>query len=80
MNSFKAEYQVEEMAQALEVSSSGFQAHQHKPQGRVANRISDFWNGSSRSLARAVERTAARASRPLCAERDNAATKITLHG
>jgi len=33
MNSLQAEYRVEEMAQALEVSSSGFYAHQHKPEG-----------------------------------------------
>jgi transposase InsO family protein len=33
MNALQAEYQVEEMAQALEVSSSGFHAHQHKPEG-----------------------------------------------
>jgi transposase InsO family protein len=33
MNTLKAEYQVEELAQALEVTSSGFYAHQHKPQG-----------------------------------------------
>ncbi len=31
MNTLKADYQVEEMAQALEVSPSGFYAHQHKP-------------------------------------------------
>ena len=29
----KAEYQVETLAQTLEVSSSGYYAHQHKPQG-----------------------------------------------
>jgi putative transposase len=33
MNQLKAEYQVQEMAQALEVSPSGFYAHQHKPEG-----------------------------------------------
>jgi putative transposase len=33
MNTLKAEYQVEELAQALEVTSSGFYAHQHKPRG-----------------------------------------------
>jgi putative transposase len=33
MNNLQAEYQVEEMAQALEVSSGGFYAHQHKPEG-----------------------------------------------
>jgi putative transposase len=33
MNHLKAEYQVEELAQALEVSPSGFYAHQHKPEG-----------------------------------------------
>jgi putative transposase len=33
MNQLKADYQVQEMAQALEVSPSGFYAHQHKPQG-----------------------------------------------
>lgn len=33
MNTLHAEYQVEDMAQALEVSSSGFYAHQHKPRG-----------------------------------------------
>jgi putative transposase len=32
----KADYQVQELAQALEVSPSGFYAHQHKPQGRRA--------------------------------------------
>lgn len=32
MNQLKVDYQVEEMAQALEVSSSGFYAHQHKPE------------------------------------------------
>jgi transposase InsO family protein len=36
MKSLKAEYQVEELAQALEVSSSGFYAHQHKPEGMRA--------------------------------------------
>jgi len=36
MNSLKAEYQVETLAQALEVSASGFYAHQHKPQGARA--------------------------------------------
>jgi transposase InsO family protein len=36
MNRLKAEYQVQELAQALEVSPSGFYAHQHKPQGRRA--------------------------------------------
>jgi len=33
MNQLKADYQVQELAQALEVSPSGFYAHQHKPQG-----------------------------------------------
>jgi len=33
MNELKADYQVEELAQALEVSPSGFYAHQHKPEG-----------------------------------------------
>lgn len=33
MNALQAEYQVETLAQALEVSPSGFYAHQHKPQG-----------------------------------------------
>ena len=33
MNQLKAEYQVQELAQALEVSPSGFYAHQHKPKG-----------------------------------------------
>jgi transposase InsO family protein len=36
MNILKAEYQVQELAQALEVSPSGFYAHQHKPEGRRA--------------------------------------------
>jgi len=36
MNQLKADYQVQELAQALEVSPSGFYAHQHKPQGRRA--------------------------------------------
>ena len=30
MNHLKAEYQVEELAHTLEVSPSGFYAHQHK--------------------------------------------------
>jgi len=38
MNDLQAEYQVEEMAQALEVSPSGFYAHQHKPDGARARR------------------------------------------
>ena len=33
MNNLKAEYQVEALAQGLEVSPSGFYAHQHKSQG-----------------------------------------------
>jgi len=33
MNTLKAHYQVEELAQTLEVSASGFYAHQHKSQG-----------------------------------------------
>lgn len=33
MNTLKAQYQVEELAQTLEVSSSGFYAHQHKARG-----------------------------------------------
>lgn len=33
MSDLQAECQVEEMAQALEVSASGFYAHQHKPDG-----------------------------------------------
>jgi putative transposase len=33
MNTLKAQYQVEELAQTLEVSSSGFHAHQHKDRG-----------------------------------------------
>jgi len=32
MNTLNAEYQVEELAQTLEVSASGFYAHQHQPQ------------------------------------------------
>jgi len=36
MNHLKADYQVEEMAQALEVTASGFYAHQHKPEGARA--------------------------------------------
>jgi putative transposase len=36
MNSLKADYQVEELAQTLEVTSSGFYAHQHKPEGKRA--------------------------------------------
>ena len=33
MNLLKADYQVDQLAQALEVTSSGFYAHQHKPDG-----------------------------------------------
>lgn len=33
MNTLKAQYQVEELAQTLEVSCSGFYAHQHKARG-----------------------------------------------
>ena len=33
MNTLQADYQVQEMARALEVSPSGFYAHQHKPNG-----------------------------------------------
>lgn len=36
MNTLKADYQVEELAQALEVSTSGFYAHQHKAEGARA--------------------------------------------
>lgn len=36
MNHLKADYEVEAMAQALEVSPSGFYAHQHKSQGKRA--------------------------------------------
>lgn len=36
MNLLKADYQVEELAHALEVSPSGFYAHQHKPEGARA--------------------------------------------
>jgi putative transposase len=36
MHLLKAEYQVETLAQALEVSPSGYYAHQHKPQGARA--------------------------------------------
>lgn len=36
MNHLKADYQVQELAQVLEVSSSGYYAHQHKPLGRRA--------------------------------------------
>ena len=38
MNALKADYQVEEMAQALEVSPSGYYAHQHKPERPRARR------------------------------------------
>ena len=38
MKALKADYQVEEMAQALEVSPSGFYAHQHKPERPRARR------------------------------------------
>ncbi|HEV2456413.1 MAG TPA: IS3 family transposase [Verrucomicrobiae bacterium] len=33
MNTLKAQYQVQELAQTLEISCSGFYAHQHKSQG-----------------------------------------------
>jgi hypothetical protein len=36
MNTLKAEYQVELLAQTLEVSPSGYYAHQHKSQGTRA--------------------------------------------
>ena len=36
MNQLKAEYQVQELAQALEVSPSGYYAHQQQPAGRRA--------------------------------------------
>lgn len=36
MNTLQAEYQVEELAQTLEVSASGFYAHQHKADGARA--------------------------------------------
>ena len=36
MNQLKADYQVEELAHTLEVSPSGFYAHQHKPEGMRA--------------------------------------------
>jgi transposase InsO family protein len=56
MNTLKAEYQVEELAQALEVSSSGFHAHQHKPEGarrqqdqRLLERIQPIFNQSRRT-------------------------------
>ena len=39
MNSLQADYQVEELAQALEVTSSGFYAHQHKPAVRERDKI-----------------------------------------
>jgi len=42
MNDLQAEYQVEEMAQALEVSASGFYAHQHKPDGARARQDRDL--------------------------------------
>jgi putative transposase len=56
MNQLKAEYQVEEMAQALEVSSSGFHAHRHKPQRaryqqdqRLLERIEPIFSRSRRT-------------------------------
>ncbi len=36
MSQLKGEYSVQELAQTLEVSPSGFYAHQHKPQGQRA--------------------------------------------
>lgn len=44
MNTLQAEYQVEQMAQALEVSSSGFYAHQHKPQGVRSRQDRRLWS------------------------------------
>lgn len=48
MNTLKTEYQVQELARALEVSASGFYAHQHKPQGRRARQ--------DRRLAQEIQR------------------------
>ena len=56
MNTLKAEYPVEELAQSLEVTASGFYAHQHKPQGaraqqdqRLVPRIESIFKESRRT-------------------------------
>ena len=47
MNALKADYQAEEMAQALEVSPSGYYAHQHKPERPRARRNQGFYQSAS---------------------------------
>jgi len=56
MNTLKAQYPVEELAQALEVTSSGFYAHQHQPEGararqdqRLALKIESLFQQSRRT-------------------------------
>jgi transposase InsO family protein len=56
MNKLHAEYQVETLAQALEVSSSGYYAHQHQPAGvrarenaQLAQRIRPIFEQSRRT-------------------------------
>jgi transposase InsO family protein len=56
MNNLPAEYQVEEMAQALEVSASGFYAHQHKPES-ARYREDQQLSGQMRSLFEQSRRT-----------------------
>jgi putative transposase len=56
MNQLKADYQVEELAQALEVSPSGFYAHQHKPEG-VRARADQQLSGRIKTVFQQSRRT-----------------------
>ncbi len=56
MNQLKADYQVEELAHTLEVSPSGFYAHQHKPEG-VRARADQELAGQIKTLFQQSRRT-----------------------
>ena len=56
MKTLQAHYQVEELAQALEVTPSGFYAHQHKPEGLRARQDQQL-TGKIKTLFQASRRT-----------------------
>ena len=79
MNQLKADYQVQELAQALEVSPSGFYAHQQKPQGlrarqdqKLVEQIKSIFQASRCTYGRPRIRAVLRRQGERCGKNRNA--------
>jgi hypothetical protein len=76
----KASHYLTDMADSLEISKSGFFAHQRKAERPELNRTTPYRRRSKRSLWPAARLTAVRASCMRCAEADGVVGKIASPG